>query len=136
MITMDKVIKNFCIINEFDKIIELELKKNILPVTDGKRHRNRKVSLSDSEIMTILLLFHFGTYRNFKHYYIYCVRKHMKGYFPYAVSYNRFVELEHRVFFKFVFFLKLFDSLFDDGIQLVHGIKTNMRAGLCPFMKK
>lgn len=57
---MDKVIKNFCIINEFDKIIELELKKNILPVTDGKRHRNRKVSLSDSEIMTILLVFHSG----------------------------------------------------------------------------
>lgn len=86
MITMDKVIEFFCIINEFDKNFEFELKKNIFPVTDGKRHRNRKVSLSDSEIMTILLLFHFGTYRNFKHYYIYCIREHMKGYFPNAVS--------------------------------------------------
>ena len=60
MITKDKVTEIFCIIDEFDKNFESELKKNLLPVTDGKQHRNRKASLSDSEIMTILLLFHFG----------------------------------------------------------------------------
>ena len=60
MITKDKVTEIFCIIDEFDKNFESELKKNLLPVTDGKQHRNRKSSLSDSEIMTILLLFHFG----------------------------------------------------------------------------
>ena len=60
MITKDKVTEIFCIIDEFDKNFDLELKKNLLPVTDGKQHRNRKASLSDSEIMTILLLFHFG----------------------------------------------------------------------------
>lgn len=68
MITKDKVTEIFCIIDEFDKNIELELKKNLLPATDGKQHRNRKSSLSDSEIMVILILFHFGTFRNFKHY--------------------------------------------------------------------
>ena len=97
MITKDKVTEIFCIIDEFDKNFESELKKNLLPVTDGKQHRNRKASLSDSEIMTILLLFHFGTYRNFKHYYIYYIREHMKRDFPNAVSYNRFIELEQRV---------------------------------------
>lgn len=56
MITKDKVTEIFCIIDEFDKNFESELKKNLLPVTDGKQHRNRKASLSDSEIMTILLL--------------------------------------------------------------------------------
>ena len=60
MITKDKVTEIFCIIDEFDKNFDLELKKNLLPVTDGRQHRNRKASLSDSEIMTILLLFHFG----------------------------------------------------------------------------
>jgi len=35
---------------------------------DGKK-RNRSCEMSDSEIMTILLLFHFGTFKNFKHYY-------------------------------------------------------------------
>lgn len=31
---------------------------------------------------------------------------------------------------------KLFDSLFDDGIQLVHGIKTNMKNRLMSFYDK
>ena len=48
MITKDKVTEIFCIIDEFDKNFDLELKKNLLPVTDGKQHRNRKASLSDS----------------------------------------------------------------------------------------
>lgn len=102
MIINDKITEIFCIIDEFDKNFDLELKKDLLPSTDVKKHRNRKASLSDSEIMTILLLFHFGTYRNFKHYYIYFIREHMKCDFPNVISYNGFVELEQRVFFKLV----------------------------------
>lgn len=120
MITTDKIIAIFCIIDEFDKNFEQEMKKNLLPPSYGlKKRRNRKASLSDSEIMTILLLFHFGTYRNFKHYYLYFIRGHMKPYFPKAVSYNRFVELEQRVFFKLVFFLKLFAFGRCTGISFV-----------------
>ena len=36
MITKDNVTEIFCIIDEFDKNFDLELKKNLLPVTDGK----------------------------------------------------------------------------------------------------
>lgn len=43
----------FCIIDDFDNNFYFELKKSLLPVTDWKKHRNRKNSLSDSEIMTI-----------------------------------------------------------------------------------
>ena len=57
--------------------------------------------------MTILLYFHFGTFRNFKHYYLFFIKGTMKSYFPKAVSYNRFVELESRVFFQLMFFLNL-----------------------------
>ena len=110
----------------------------------------------------------------------------MKSYFPKAVSYNRFVELESRVFFLLMFFLnlgafgmctgitfvdstmipvchnlkryankvfkglakrlygklfadkgyisqKLFDFLFEDGIQLVTGLRVNMKNKLIPF---
>ena len=35
---------------------------------------------------------------NFKHYYLFFIKGTMKSYFPKAVSYNRFVELESRVF--------------------------------------
>ncbi len=66
MITEDKVTKFFCIIDEFCKFFEQENGKKLLLGSDGKKHRMRKASLSGSEIMTILLIFHFGSFRNFK----------------------------------------------------------------------
>ena len=36
------------------------------------------------------------------------IRMYLRREFPDAVSYNRFVELESRVFFKLMFFLKLY----------------------------
>ena len=80
----------------FAKNMTIRLKKFSLP-SDGKKHRRRKGQMSDSEIMTILICFHFNTYRNFKHYYLCYVKGYLKDYFPNAVSYNRFVELESRV---------------------------------------
>ncbi len=74
---------------------------------EGVKCRRRKASLSDSEILTILLLFHFGSFRNFKHYYLFFIKGTLKSYFPQAVSYNCFVELESRVFFHLMFFLNL-----------------------------
>ena len=75
--------------------------------TDLKQ-RNRKSTLSDSEVMTILILFHSGHYRDLKHYYINHIKKHMKGEFPQTVSYNRFVELQKKVVVKLAIFLKMF----------------------------
>ena len=82
-------------------------KKNALRA-DGKKYRNRKGQMSDSEIMTILICFHFNTYRNFKHYYLSYVKGYLKDCFPKAVSYNRFVELESRVAVQMAMFLELF----------------------------
>ncbi|KAA6318675.1 hypothetical protein EZS27_031347, partial [termite gut metagenome] len=42
--------------------------------------------MSDSEIMAILAGFHFGTFRNFKHYYLFYVQKHLSKEFPNLVS--------------------------------------------------
>lgn len=38
-------------------------------------------------------MFHYGAFRNFKHFYLLYVQKHLQSYFPKTVSYNRFVEL-------------------------------------------
>ena len=97
----------FCIIDEFCKHFDAENAGNLLEDNSGVKPRRRQASLSDSEIMTILLYFHFGTFRNFKHYYLFFIKGTMKSYFPKAVSYNRFVELESRVFFQLMFFLNL-----------------------------
>ena len=55
--------------------------------------RNCKGQMSKSEIMTILLCCHLGSFRNFKHYYLFFIEEHLASYFLYAVSYTCFVEL-------------------------------------------
>ena len=107
MISRDKVTEIFCIIDEFCKFFEAENAEKLLITSDERRRRRRSASMSDSEIMTVLLLFHFGSFRNFKHYYFTYTKGVLRKDFPTAVSYNRFVELEGRVFFQLMFFLNL-----------------------------
>lgn len=102
-----KVTELFCVIDEFCKHFEAENAGKLLIGDDETKRRRRKASLSDCEIMTILLLFHFGSFRNFKHYYLFYIKGTLKSYFPNAVSNNRFVELESRVFFPLMFFQNL-----------------------------
>ena len=59
----------FCIFDEFCKYFAPELKKHTLQVP-GKRHRNRSSRMSDSEIMTILILFDTCHFRNLKSFYL------------------------------------------------------------------
>ena len=70
------------------------------------KEKNRKFTMSGSEVMTILILFHFSSFRDLKHFYLF-VRSHMKSDFPYTVSYNRFVELERKVCIPLAVFLKM-----------------------------
>lgn len=69
-------------------------------------HRNKPNRMSDAEIMVILILFHSGGFRCFKHYYKEYVCKHLKHLFPRQVSYNRFVELEKEVLLPMTIFIK------------------------------
>lgn len=62
--------------------------------------------MSDSEIMTILLGFHLGAHKTFKHSYQQVVCGYWKDLFPKQLSYNRFVELKQRSFVVFALFLK------------------------------
>ena len=102
-----KITELFCVIDDFCKHFGAENGGKLLLGDDTTKRRRRKASLSDSEIITILLYFHFGTFCNFKHYDLFFIKGTFKTYFPNAVSYNRFVELESRVFFPLMFFLNL-----------------------------
>ena len=101
----DKVAEIFVIADDFCKLFEEEFKKHSLPSTADCKKRNRKAGLSESEIITILIAFHGGSFRNFKHFYVHYVSLHMKDCFPDLVSYNRFIELSHRVAVPFMLFL-------------------------------
>ena len=108
MLSSHKITEIFFIIDEFDKNFEKIVSDHSLVRNTDLKQRNRKSTLSDSEVMTILILFHSGHYRDLKHYYINHVKKHMKSEFPQTVSYNRFVELQKKVVVKLAIFLKMF----------------------------
>ena len=80
MTTDCKVTELFCIIDEFCKHFDAENAGNLLEDNSGVKRRRRAASLSDSEIMPILLYFQFGPFRNFKHYYLFFIKGTMKSY--------------------------------------------------------
>jgi hypothetical protein len=71
-----------------------------------KKRRSRASMMSDSEIITIMIGFHLGAHKTFKHYYKEIVCGYWKDLFPKSLSYNRFLELQQRCFVVFALFLK------------------------------
>ncbi len=139
MITKDKVTEIFCIIDEFNKNLSDELLKNLcLPSVDknGIRRRNRLGRMSESEIMTVLVCYHFGTYSTFKDYYLNCIKGSLKDCFPDAVSYNRFVELMPRVFLLMMLFMKLYAFGKCTGITFVDSTMIPVCHNLRRYMNK
>jgi hypothetical protein len=80
---------------------------HLLKENNGKQSRNRKFILSDSEVITILILFHLKHFRNLKAFYTQYIQVHCKDNFPHTVSYNRFVELQQKTVLKMTLFLQL-----------------------------
>lgn len=107
MLTADKVTEIFCICDDFCKEFNAEVEKNSIKAPDGRKHRRRNGMMSDAEVMTILICFHFNTFRNFKHYYLFYVKKHLAHLFPKVLSYNRFIEVESKVSIQMMLFLQL-----------------------------
>jgi Transposase DDE domain len=101
----DKVTKIFVAVDDFCLLFEQPIEQLLL--TDGKdvKRRNRKAGLCDSEIITLLIAFHSGGFRNFKFFYTQYACVHLKSHFPGLVSYNRFIELSHRCGIAFMLFL-------------------------------
>jgi hypothetical protein len=94
----------FCCVDDFCK--NNSTPQQTLLALDNKKHRNRKKSLSPSEIMTILICFHPSNYRNFKAFYIDYVSIYLKNMFPTLLSYNRFVEVTPTVLLPLCAYLK------------------------------
>lgn len=106
MISSNKITEIFYVIDEFCKEFENVTHKHRLVEDTGIKARKRTSTLCDSEVMTIMVLFHYKQFRNLKHFYLYYVRVHMKNEFPKTVSYNRFVELQQKSVLPLALFLK------------------------------
>lgn len=101
----NKVIEIFVKVDDFCIECESEIRQHLIESGQVKQ-RNRKPRLSDSEIIAIQILFHYGSFRNFKHFYLHYVKIHLQDLFPNLVSYNRFIELQNRCSIPFMLFVK------------------------------
>jgi hypothetical protein len=99
----NQITRVFCEVDDFVKILKMNLDSRLLG--PGTRQRIRKTGLSDSEIMTLVILFHQSGYRTFKHFYCNLVRPRWRHLFPGMLSYTRFINLMPRVLLPLCAFL-------------------------------
>ncbi|MBL8399830.1 IS982 family transposase, partial [Accumulibacter sp.] len=88
---MDDLTETYCRMDDFYNAFEPQLNARLL--TDGKRHRSRKGSLSVPELMTLVVLFHQIRYRQFKSFYLNPVGRYLRSEFPRLPTYQRCVDL-------------------------------------------
>ena len=165
MITEDKVIEIFCIMDEFCNNFASECEKYLRLEDKEHPHRNRKGRLSFSEIMTILVCHNLCRYANkvFKD-----VATDGKGTMGWCHGFKLHLmcndsgeiitfcltgaNVDDRDKRVWTFFAKelygkvfadkgyikqvLFEDLFDRAIHLVHGLRANMKNRLMPMWDK
>lgn len=123
-------------VDNFCKFFEKKMKNK--SIHDSKR-RNRKASLSSSEILTILIYFHHSKFKTFKDYYNIWIRGLNKSAFTKLVSYNRFIELSHKNIFTLFSFVSNIKNKCD-GISFIDStpikVCNNKRIGSNKVFKK
>jgi hypothetical protein len=77
----------------------------------SKQAPKRKVSpnqpiMSDSELLTVLVFYHFSGYKCFEYYYHQLLEKELQSYFPHQISYERFIARLPRLLPGLYVFLK------------------------------
>lgn len=101
MIIYSKVTEIFCLVDEFCK----EYAKIVDKALIGNKAKRPSI-MSQSEVITLAIIFQLSGFRTFKHFYIFYVKTHMKNDFPTTVSYNRFTELMQQNLMAMTLFLK------------------------------
>ena len=92
----------FCEIDDFLKVFEKVSAGRAL--TNGRKRR-RATRLSQSEVMTILVMYHQSGYKCLKAFYLEQICRHHQREFPSLCSYQRFVQLQSRCVMPLFFYL-------------------------------
>lgn len=87
-------------------------------LTTGIKQRAKQSKLSTSEIITLLIFFHYSQYRNFKAYYTQYVTFQLRSEFPNLVSYKQFVALISSVLVPLAAYIKHFKKSYE-GVGFV-----------------
>ena len=102
MIPANKTVESYYIADEFFKECGAVIKSHSLEEGFPKKRRNRKFTMSSSEIMTILIFFHTSSFQDLRHFYLF-VRTRMRIDFPHTISYNLFVKFQQKIASLLVF---------------------------------
>lgn len=102
----DKVTEFYVELDDFCNEFKAQLDPVISLEDPSVKRRNRKGKLTDSEMMSIYLLFHYGQFTNFKHFYIHYVSQHLEDLFPDLISYVRFNARQERILLPLMLYLK------------------------------
>ena len=102
----DKVTEFYVSMDDFCKEFENQIEFYPKLADRQIKRRNRKGKLSNSEMMAIFLLFHYGQFTNFKHFYNQYVKPYLSDLFPDLVSYERFNARQERIFIPLMLYLK------------------------------
>jgi hypothetical protein len=103
---LDRLVETFCDVDDFCKSVKTQWEAML--VTDGtkpERKHGPEGGLCDSEIMTLLVLYHSSHFKNFKTFYNGIVLGMLRSHFPGAPCYERFLTLTKRVWAWLAFFL-------------------------------
>jgi hypothetical protein len=101
-LTDDKITEIFYLIDDFYK----EFNKFIDSKSIGKAPKKKPI-MSNSEIVTIMVLFYYGCFRNLKHFYLFYIKINCNHLFHRTVSYIRFVELMQTQLLIMTLFLQM-----------------------------
>ncbi len=106
---------SFYYLDEYCKLFEKHVDKRILSC--GKNKRTRAMSLSLSEVMTIMVHYHVSGFKTFKDYYT--RSGEIKSAFPTMPSYNRFIELQQKALVPLTVPAKLYGKTDCDGVSFI-----------------
>ena len=102
----DRLVEDFCQFDDFCQAFGPQWEARLLSEeAQPARKRGPQAGLADSEIMTILVLYHSSNFRHFQAFSEGVVLTLLRSAFPKAPCYARFIALTHHVWVPLMVFL-------------------------------
>ncbi|MDX1372799.1 MAG: IS982 family transposase [Nitrososphaeraceae archaeon] len=102
-----KLTEIYILCDDFIKALDLYMEQHFLE-EDSYRSPKKDRMMSRSEMMSIVIFYHYSGFRCFKWYYTHVIKIILKSYFPESYSYNRFVYLMSELTDIFPLFITIF----------------------------